>query len=124
MSHANGRPPVVIVDDQAHFRDAARALLEARGYEVVAEAACAAAALDAVEHHHPTAMLLDVRLGDEDGFAVCGEVTRLSPDLAVLLASDGDFEGLRERVRSCGARGFVKKSRLAQVDLGLFWPTA
>jgi DNA-binding NarL/FixJ family response regulator len=93
------RPPVVIVDDQAQFRDVARALLEARGYDVVAEAASAAAALDAVEHHHPTAMLLDVRLGDEDGFAVCGEVTRRRPEVAVLLASDGDFEHLRERVR-------------------------
>jgi DNA-binding NarL/FixJ family response regulator len=123
MSHAGLRPAVVIVDDQAHFRDAARALLEARGYEVVAEAASAAAALAAIEHHHASAMLLDVRLGDEDGFAVCGEVTRRRPDVAVLLASDGDFEHLREQVRSCGARGFVKKSRLAQVDLGRFWPT-
>ena len=123
MSHGI-RPPVVIVDDQAHFRDAARVLLEARGYAVVAEAASAAAALDAGAHHHPSAMLLDVRLGDEDGFVVCGEVTRLSPDVAVLLASDGDYEHLRERVRSCGARGFVQKSRLAHVDLGLFWPAA
>lgn len=118
----SGRPQVVIVDDQPAFRDAARLLLEARGYDVVAEAACAATALDAVEHHEPSAMLLDVRLGEDDGFAVCGELTRTRPDLAVLLASDGDYEQSTDLIASCGARGFVRKSRLAQVDLGQFWP--
>jgi DNA-binding NarL/FixJ family response regulator len=116
------RPQVVIVDDQARFRDVARMLLEARGYDVIGEAESAAAALAAVEHYEPAAMLLDVRLGDDDGFAVCSELTRRRPGLAILLASDSDYEDLRERVRSCGARGFVKKSRLATVDLGRFWP--
>lgn len=51
-------PGLEIVDDQT-----------AVNRHVVAEAGSAAAALDAVEHHEPTAMLLDVRLGDEDGFA-------------------------------------------------------
>ena len=118
-----GRPQVVIVDDHATFRGAARMLLEARGYDVVAEAVSADAALAAVEEHEPTAVLLDVRLGEDDGFALCGTLTRRHPELAVLLASDGDFEHLADRVATCGARGFVRKSRLALVDLGQFWPT-
>jgi DNA-binding NarL/FixJ family response regulator len=119
---SGSRTQVVIVDDQAGFRDVARQLLEARGYDVVAEAASAATALDAVDDHEPAAILLDVRLGDDDGFAVCHELTRSHPELAVLLASDGDYEHMEEQVRSCGARGFVRKSRLAQVDLRRFWP--
>jgi DNA-binding NarL/FixJ family response regulator len=122
MTHG-GRPQVVIVDDQAGFREAARRLLEARGYEVVAEAGSAATALDAVEHHEPTAVLLDVRLGDDDGFAVCGELMRLRPDLAVLLASDAEYEDFTDLIAACGARGFVRKSRLARVDFGEFWPS-
>ena len=118
-----GRPQVVIVDDHATFRGAARMLLEARGYDVVAEAVSADAALAAVERHAPTAVLLDVRLGEDDGFALCGTLTRRHPELAVLLASDGDFEHIADRVATCGARGFVRKSRLALVDLGQFWPT-
>ena len=118
-----GRPQVVIVDDHATFRGAARMLLEARGYDVVAEAISADAALAAVEQHEPTAVLLDVRLGEDDGFALCGTLTRRYPELAVLLASDGDFEHIADRVATCGARGFVRKSRLALVDLGQFWPT-
>jgi DNA-binding NarL/FixJ family response regulator len=117
------RSQVVIVDDQPAFRDVARRLLEARGYEVVAEAGSAATAIDAVEHHDPGALLLDVRLGDDDGFEVCGTLTRSHPGLAVLLASDGDYEHMQEQIEACGARGFVRKSHLARVDLGRYWPT-
>lgn len=118
------RPRVVIVDDQAGFRSVARRLLEARGYDVVAEAASAATAIDAVERHAPSALLLDVRLGDDDGFGVCGALTRSHPDLAVLLASDGDYEHMDEQIAACGARGFVRKSHLARADLGHYWPPA
>ena len=70
----------------------------------------------------PEAVLLDVRLGDDDGFAVCDALTRTRPGLAVLLASDADHERSGERFERCGARGFVRKSKLAQTDLAQFWP--
>ena len=115
-------PRVVIVDDNATFRHAARMLLAARGYAVVGEASCAASALDAVERHAPQAVLLDIRLGHDDGFAVCGLLRRCRPELAVLLASVDDQDC--ERVSRCGARGFVRKSRLLQIDFEEFWPRA
>ena len=121
MDH-HRRPKVVIVDDQPHFRGCARQLLEARGFDVVAEAHCAASAVAAVERHEPDGMLLDIRLGDDDGFAVCEAVTSIRPDLAVVLASAGDYEHLPERIETAGARGFVRKAHLARADLGQFWP--
>ena len=117
-------PRVLVVDDQAAFRDAARQLLERRGYAVVAEAGCAASALDAVERFGPDAVLLDVRLGDDDGFDVCRTLTRARPGLAVLLASTGDYENCHELVASSGARGFISKTRLHNTDLERFWPRA
>jgi two-component system, NarL family, nitrate/nitrite response regulator NarL len=114
-------PRVVIVDDQPTFRHAARMLLAARGYDVVAEAACAATALDAVERHAPQAVLLDIRLGDDDGFTVCRLLTRSCPGLAVLLASADEPED-SELIARCGACGFVQKSSLVQVDFEEFWP--
>jgi DNA-binding NarL/FixJ family response regulator len=115
----------VIADDHPTFRQAARSLLEARGYEVVGEAGCAVSALDAVERHAPQAVLLDVRLGDDDGFAVCGAMTHARPELAVLLASDTDYyEDFDELIVRCGARGFVLKSRLTHTDFGQFWSQA
>ena len=116
------RPQVVIVDDQPVFREAARQLLAARGYDVVAEAGCAAGAVDAVERHDPHAVLLDVRLGEDDGLAVCSALTDARPDLAVLLASDAEYWDSEELVARCGARGFVRKSHLHHTDLGQFWP--
>jgi DNA-binding NarL/FixJ family response regulator len=115
-------PRVIIVDDQPGFRVAARLLLEARGYDVVAEASSGAAAVAAVDLHEPGAMLLDIRLGEDDGFEVCGLLTRTHPELAVLLASDADYEHFTDLIVSCGARGFVRKSHLAQIDFGEFWP--
>ena len=120
-----GRVRVVIVDDQPIFRHAARHCLEARGYEVVAEAGCAASALAAVARHEPDALLLDIDLGDDDGFAVCDAVTRNRPGLAVVLISaDRNFEHVPEQIESCGARGFVRKEQLPRVDLGRFWQSA
>jgi two-component system nitrate/nitrite response regulator NarL len=124
QSSHDGLPRVVIVDDQPMFRQAARRLLEVRGYDVVGEAGCAATALDAVERHAPQAVLLDVRLGDADGFAVCKMLTRDRPELAVLLASDDEYEFSQELIARCGACGFVRKSRLSRTDLGQFWPKA
>ena len=123
MGH-NGRVQVVIVDDEAIFRDAARQCLTARGYHVVAEAGCAASAVEAVRRHEPDAMLVDVHLGDDDGFAVCDAVTRIRPDLAVVLTSAENYEQFPERIESCGARGFIRKEHLARVDLGRFWQSA
>src|SRR4051794_38774310 len=115
----NGLPRVMIVDDHSTFRLAARMLLAARGYDVVADAPSAATALDAVARHAPQAVLLDVCLGGEDGFALCGLLTRSRPELAILLTSTDDHDP--ELITRCGARGFVQKHRLHKIDFGQFW---
>ena len=76
--------------------------------------------MEAVEHHAAEAVLLDVRLGADDGFAVCRDLTRARPDLAVVIVSDDAYEH-SEVLAGCGARGFVRKSRLSDTDLGQFW---
>ena len=121
---SSSAPRVLLVDDERVFRDAARQLLERRGYAVVAEAGCAATALDAVERFAPQAVLLDVRLGDDDGFEVCQRLTRARPGLAVLLASTREFDEYGELAASSGARGFVSKASLLDTDFGQFWPRA
>ena len=113
---------VLIVDDSAPFRRAARELLQRRGYLVVGEAGSAAAALDAVERDAPDALLIDVGLPDGCGFELAGALTRARPTLAVLLISAGDDPpAANERLRASGARGFVAKSCLAAAPLERFW---
>jgi DNA-binding NarL/FixJ family response regulator len=113
---------VVIVDDSAYFRGAARELLQRRGYEVVGEADSAAAAIDAVGRLEPDAVLLDLVLPDGTGFGVSAVLTAAKPAPAVLLVSSEDFGPCYSLAEECGARGFVLKSRLSQCDLANFWP--
>src|SRR3954468_24677172 len=118
---SSGRHPrVVIVDEHPTSGCAVRMLRAARGYEVVGEASCAASALDAVERHAPQAVLLDVGLGDEDGFEVCASLTRSHPELEVLLASAEEHDP--ELITGCGASGIVQKHRILQTDFAQYWP--
>jgi DNA-binding NarL/FixJ family response regulator len=114
------RARIVVVDDHPAFRHAARDILERHGYDVVGEACDAATTMSAVERHDPDALLLDVNLGDDDGFAVCDAVTRVRPDIAVILTSAKDHEHCGQRLESCGARGFLPKWKLGSFDLGRF----
>lgn len=112
---------VLIVDDSAAFRRAVRLLLERRGYEVVAEAGTAAAAEELARKLKPAAMLVDVGLPDGSGFGVAASLTRLCPDLAILLTSVEDYGSCFALADECGARGFVLKPQLAGCDLARFW---
>lgn len=107
---------ILIVDDHPTFRRAARELLHARGYDVIAEADSHRNALGVVERLVPDGVLVDVHLGDECGLQLARALTCVHPDLVVLLTSADDLER-SEGARTCGACGFVPKERLAAVDL-------
>jgi len=122
MQHGGVPVRVLIVDDQPSFREIAREVLHRRGYTVVGEAACSATAIDAAERLQPDAVLLDVCLGEDSGFEVAWALRGACPDAAVLLVSNRDYGHCEDRLRFCGARGFLVKSRLASVDLSAVWP--
>jgi DNA-binding NarL/FixJ family response regulator len=100
---------VLLVDDSAAFRATARAVLEARGYVVVAVAEDGAGGLASARELHPDAALLDVNLPDIDGIGVARELTARDGAPAVVLVSTMDAVTLGGAIQSCGARGFVNK---------------
>jgi DNA-binding NarL/FixJ family response regulator len=103
---------VLIVDDHEPFRAVARDLLERAGYVVTGEAEDAAEALAAIALEAPDVVLLDVQLPDHDGFAVATALTS-SPGPAVILISSREAADYGRRVQTCGARGFISKSKLS-----------
>ena len=108
---------VLIVDDHASFRAAARRLLEDEGYEVVAEAADAAAAIAAAQETVPEVVLLDVQLPDLDGFELTERLIVLDPALKIVLISSRDVEDFGDYVEASAARGFVPKAELSGATL-------
>jgi DNA-binding NarL/FixJ family response regulator len=104
---------VLIVDDNARFRERARRRLEADGYTVVAEAADGASALDAARRHRPEVVLLDVGLPDTSGLSLAQMLAREPEPPAVVLTSTHDEADFGDGVARSGAAGFVPKASLS-----------
>ena len=105
------RTTVLIVDDHASFRAAARRMLEADGFEVVGEAGDAASGLRLARDLSPDLVLLDVVLPDLSGFEVADRLADEPP--AVVLVSSRDRADFGRRLRDSPALGFVSKDRLS-----------
>lgn len=108
---------VLIVDDNPRFRLRARRCLEASVYEVVAEAADGASALEAARRHRPAVVLLDIELPDTSGTSVAEWLAREPVPPAVVLTSTHDAADFGARLLRCGARGFIPKAELSSERL-------
>jgi len=113
MGERDGPRSVLIVDDHASFRSAARALLKGDGFEVVGESEDAAGALAAVARLRPAIVLLDIGLPDGDGFEVAERLARGDDPPVVILISSREVAWYRRRLAESPARGFIAKGELS-----------
>ncbi|MBV9417162.1 MAG: response regulator transcription factor [Solirubrobacterales bacterium] len=104
---------VLIVDDHASFRSAARMLLQADGYRVIGEAVDGVSGLSEARRLHPDVVLLDVGLPDQSGLDLAGELAAGPDPPAVVLVSSRDQSDFGRLIERSGARGFIAKSRLS-----------
>jgi DNA-binding NarL/FixJ family response regulator len=107
------RRSVLIVDDHAAFRSAARELLAAEGYDVVGEAADGASALAAVRKLQPDVVLLDVQLPDLNGFDVAEVLAREETLPAVVFISSRRPSAFQWRLAANPGWRFIAKSDLS-----------
>lgn len=111
---------MLIVDDHASFRRAARMLLQADGYEVIGEAVDGASALSEsrrLRRLRPDVVLLDVGLPDQSGLDLAGELAAEPDPPTVVLVSSRDQSDFGRLIQRSGARGFIAKSRLSASTL-------
>ena len=106
-------PTVLIVDDHPSFRDCARALLEAEGFEVVGEAEDCASTLAAVAELQPDVVLLDVQLPDCNGIELTPRLSSNGYRPQVVLVSSRDRADYGPLVDESGAVGFIAKGELS-----------
>jgi DNA-binding NarL/FixJ family response regulator len=104
---------VLIVDDHAGFRQQARAVLEADGFDVVGEAVDGTEALAAAAALRPQLVLLDVQLPDFDGFEVARRLQDVNYELAIVLTSSRDRSDYGSLLTESPVRGFVPKAELS-----------
>jgi DNA-binding NarL/FixJ family response regulator len=105
---------ILVIDDDAGFRESVRRLLELEGYRVVGEAEDGRSALVQVSELQPEIVLVDVHLPDIDGFELAARLTQRTRPPDVILTSSYDGIELQPFVEESGARGFVAKAELSR----------
>lgn len=111
---------VLIVDDNVDFLATARRLLEQEGV-VAATATTGDEALECAQKEAPAVILVDVELGEENGFDVVERLAAV-PGLAshMVLVSAHVKEDLDDLLANSSAIGFLPKAQLSKqgiVDL-------
>jgi len=104
-------PSVLVVDDDATFRELASRLLVGSGFRVAGEAGSVAEALIRAAELRPDAALVDIALPDGDGFSLARQLGELSLRV-VLISTDARATSESALLRS-GATGFLPKHRLS-----------
>ena len=116
---------VLIVDDQAPFRLAAAAVIEATaGFRVVAVAGSGEEAVLLAGRLHPDLVLMDVQLPGVDGWAATRLMRSLPAPPVVVVLSGGDVDDVERRVRSSGALGYLPKAAFGPHTLSQAWAAA
>jgi DNA-binding NarL/FixJ family response regulator len=101
---------LVMIDDSPLIRAGLRAVLEGyAGVAIVGEAGTAGAGLAAVLHHKPDVVLLDLRLPDRPGLAVCRDILKQRPDTRILVLTSSTDERRVHEALALGAHGYLLK---------------
>ena len=101
---------VLLVDDHAMFRHGLRLAIESRpDITVVAEAATHAEAVAAAAREQPHIILLDLDLGDDNGFDLLPELLSTSAESRIILLTGMRDPQAHRRAVRLGAMGLVLK---------------
>ncbi len=108
---------VVIVDDHSLVREGLRSLLaQFDDLSVIGEAGTVADAVAVVSETAPDLVLLDLRLGDEEGVDVARQLREMGSTVTILMLSVHDTSRHLRDALAAGADGYLLKS-VAAADL-------
>jgi two-component system, NarL family, invasion response regulator UvrY len=113
---------VLVVDDQAPFRLAARAVLRRLdGFEFAGEAKSGSEAVELVAALRPALVLMDIHMPEMNGIEATRRIVAQDPGIAVILCSTHDPKDLPADAVSSGAIAYVSKEHLSAVTIRDLW---
>jgi two-component system invasion response regulator UvrY len=113
---------VMIVDDQAPFRAAARAVItRVEGFDLVAEATSGEQAVELARRIRPHLVLMDIKMGAMDGIEATRLITDELPDTMVVLVSTYQIDDMPPSARQCGAAAYLNKDELSPRTVRTLW---
>jgi DNA-binding NarL/FixJ family response regulator len=117
-----GPHSVLVVDDQAPFRAAAKAVLRRLDcFELAGEAASGPEAIELVETIRPELVLMDINMPQMNGITATKQIVLAHPGTVVFLCSTYDASDLPADAAASGARAYLNKERLSADALRQLW---
>jgi len=111
-----GNIKVLIIDNYPLFIMGLSTLLEkANKFDIIGTTANCADALKIAEEEKPKLVLMEMRLGRENGLDLIPKLKLINPDVSILIISIHDERFYAERVLRLGARGYILKTEPADI---------
>jgi DNA-binding NarL/FixJ family response regulator len=118
----NSSLSVIVVDDQAPFRLAAKAVLRRmEGFELVGEAENGVEAISLAHELQPDLVLMDINLPEMGGIEATRLIMAERPETVVILCSTYGVSDLPPEAATSGARAYVHKEQLEAKTLRRLW---
>ena len=121
---------MLVVDDQAPFRLAAKAVLRRLAeFELAGEASSGSEAIELADRLQPELVLMDINMPEMNGIEATRQILAAHPQTVVILCSTYDVRDLPADAGTSGAAGYVHKEQLGGdllrriwADRGTGWP--
>ena len=103
-------PSVLIVEDDARFRQKLRGSLASRFPSVVfREAVNGKQAFQEIDFSKPVFICMDIGLGDDNGLELTKEIKNLHPEISIMILTNYDYSEYRDAAFQNGADFFLIK---------------
>ena len=121
----NQQVRVWVVDDQASFRMASAATLDATdGFVLAGQSATGESALERLDDDAADLVLMDIHMPGIGGIEAARQLRARCPRMVVVLMSTYDADELPAAATDCGATSYLHKQRLCPEVLSDIWRTA